>query len=128
MARSGGGRAVRRVRGDEEEERPAAFGGPPDRRHGMPGDHVGQVVLGPAAVADVPAVLVQDVLVVVVAGGEPLVPARRYVGLLVRLVLVHVLADQAGAVAGVVQPRSEEHTSELQSLLRTSYAVFCLKK
>src|SRR3546814_7104385 len=25
-------------------------------------------------------------------------------------------------------PRSAEHTSELQSLLRTSYAVFCLKK
>src|SRR3546814_9499670 len=25
-------------------------------------------------------------------------------------------------------PRSEEHTSELQSLLRISYAVFCLKK
>src|SRR3546814_8444246 len=24
-------------------------------------------------------------------------------------------------------PRSEEHTSELQSLMRTSYAVFCLK-
>src|SRR3546814_10249684 len=27
-----------------------------------------------------------------------------------------------------VQRRSEEHTSELQSLMRTSYAVFCLKK
>src|SRR3546814_3229598 len=26
-----------------------------------------------------------------------------------------------------VQPRSEEHTSELQSLMRISYAVFCLK-
>src|SRR3546814_2204602 len=26
------------------------------------------------------------------------------------------------------QARSEEHTSELQSLMRTSYAVFCLKK
>src|SRR3546814_3438546 len=26
------------------------------------------------------------------------------------------------------QIRSEEHTSELQSLMRTSYAVFCLKK
>src|SRR3546814_6329845 len=26
------------------------------------------------------------------------------------------------------QARSEEHTSELQSLIRTSYAVFCLKK
>src|SRR3546814_6671654 len=28
----------------------------------------------------------------------------------------------------VVLPRSEEHTSELQSLMRISYAVFCLKK
>src|SRR3546814_7684108 len=26
------------------------------------------------------------------------------------------------------KPRSEEHTSELQSLMRNSYAVFCLKK
>src|SRR3546814_10078713 len=26
------------------------------------------------------------------------------------------------------EPRSEEHTSELQSLIRISYAVFCLKK
>src|SRR3546814_1868070 len=31
---------------------------------------------------------------------------------------LHVLADR----------RSEEHTSELQSLMRISYAVFCLKK
>src|SRR3546814_7364240 len=28
----------------------------------------------------------------------------------------------------VVERRSEEHTSELQSLMRISYAVFCLKK
>src|SRR3546814_7986070 len=28
----------------------------------------------------------------------------------------------------VCRPRSEEHTSELQSLMRNSYAVFCLKK
>src|SRR3546814_3263214 len=27
-----------------------------------------------------------------------------------------------------LHPRSEEHTSELQSLMRISYAVFCLKK
>src|SRR3546814_8118963 len=27
-----------------------------------------------------------------------------------------------------LNPRSEEHTSELQSLMRISYAVFCLKK
>src|SRR3546814_9000657 len=30
--------------------------------------------------------------------------------------------------AGSSAPRSEEHTSELQSLMRISYAVFCLKK
>src|SRR3546814_2415729 len=35
-------------------------------------------------------------------------------------------AKQAGADATLV--RSEEHTSELQSLMRSSYAVFCLKK
>src|SRR3546814_5616253 len=29
---------------------------------------------------------------------------------------------------GFVEKRSEEHTSELQSLMRISYAVFCLKK
>src|SRR3546814_10020076 len=34
------------------------------------------------------------------------------------------------AMASVTHPipRSEEHTSELQSLMRISYAVFCLKK
>src|SRR3546814_2888899 len=32
------------------------------------------------------------------------------------------------ALAGVAAFRSEEHTSELQSLMRISYAVFCLKK
>src|SRR3546814_10703133 len=32
------------------------------------------------------------------------------------------------AVDEVTRERSEEHTSELQSLMRISYAVFCLKK
>src|SRR3546814_6594066 len=31
-------------------------------------------------------------------------------------------------IVGLYELRSEEHTSELQSLLRISYAVFCLKK
>src|SRR3546814_8424786 len=31
-------------------------------------------------------------------------------------------------VSGISEARSEEHTSELQSLMRISYAVFCLKK
>src|SRR3546814_2641602 len=34
----------------------------------------------------------------------------------------------AGEVVAVERRRSEEHTSELQSLMRISYAVFCLKK
>src|SRR3546814_2530443 len=34
--------------------------------------------------------------------------------------------DEARPLIGT--PRSEEHTSELQSLMRISYAVFCLKK
>src|SRR3546814_7369654 len=33
-----------------------------------------------------------------------------------------------GAALRLVDWRSEEHTSELQSLMRNSYAVFCLKK
>src|SRR3546814_9122594 len=33
-----------------------------------------------------------------------------------------------GCVWSADRPRSEEHTSELQSLMRISYAVFCLKK
>src|SRR3546814_10267921 len=37
-------------------------------------------------------------------------------------------AKASGVPGKVNEPRSEEHTSELQSLMRTSYAVFCLKK
>src|SRR3546814_8603351 len=41
-------------------------------------------------------------------------------------------ADEWNGIADKLKylerPRSEEHTSELQSLMRISYAVFCLKK
>src|SRR3546814_8398398 len=36
--------------------------------------------------------------------------------------------DELADAARINQVRSEEHTSELQSLMRISYAVFCLKK
>src|SRR3546814_1114537 len=41
-----------------------------------------------------------------------------------------VLSGLAGGLQSpvVARRRSEEHTSELQSLMRISYAVFCLKK
>src|SRR3546814_13888516 len=39
-----------------------------------------------------------------------------------------ILRVDARRRAGWIGARSEEHTSELQSLMRISYAVFCLKK
>src|SRR3546814_3083185 len=42
---------------------------------------------------------------------------------------LHRAGDRIGNVMQLeVEERSEEHTSELQSLMRISYAVFCLKK
>src|SRR3546814_7242668 len=52
--------------------------------------------------------------------GALLVPAALYGTALVGRLI--------GTASGDVVNRSEEHTSELQSLMRTSYAVFCLKK
>src|SRR3546814_4920115 len=42
--------------------------------------------------------------------------------------LVACEREQGAALVACLAPRSEEHTSELQSLMRISYAVFCLKK
>src|SRR3546814_8392581 len=45
--------------------------------------------------------------------------------------LLEWLADVLGSIGEghlINRIRSEEHTSELQSLMRISYAVFCLKK
>src|SRR3546814_6198682 len=54
-------------------------------------------------------------------------PGRRLAGQIIRLGASRPgEVVQAGQTA--VTSRSEEHTSELQSLMRISYAVFCLKK
>src|SRR3546814_1047905 len=44
-----------------------------------------------------------------------------------RLVDIDIVGDRRDRAADRIE-RSEEHTSELQSLMRISYAVFCLKK
>src|SRR3546814_3443322 len=44
-----------------------------------------------------------------------------------RIRVISITCSADGGAAAVVM-RSEEHTSELQSLMRISYAVFCLKK
>src|SRR3546814_7010825 len=50
-----------------------------------------------------------------------------------RPVVAHAVREIADTILGrgldiLARPRSEEHTSELQSIMRISYAVFCLKK
>src|SRR3546814_1481838 len=46
----------------------------------------------------------------------------------IALIAIILILDNLGVnVTGLIA-RSEEHTSELQSLMRISYAVFCLKK
>src|SRR3546814_6085977 len=56
--------------------------------------------------------------------GVPVVDGKKLVGIVTsRDVRFETRKCHAGA-----RRRSEEHTSELQSLMRISYAVFCLKK
>src|SRR3546814_80928 len=56
-------------------------------------------------------------------------PRRRYWAAVVCGLAYVVFGLLAGAItAFVAAVRSEEHTSELQSLMRISYVVFCLKK
>src|SRR3546814_4780209 len=54
--------------------------------------------------------------------------ASKFTLFAIRIAVVHVItqARLRRRVGGGL--RSEEHTSELQSLMRISYAVFCLKK
>src|SRR3546814_7067328 len=52
-------------------------------------------------------------------------PVLRFIG---RRELRKIAGSRADDADHVEHRRSEEHTSELQSLMRISYAVFCLKK
>src|SRR3546814_4687794 len=63
--------------------------------------------------------------------GDIVDPARRQRRLDERIRRVFRPGEEEPGDAGIVHhvgERSEEHTSELQSLMRISYAVFCLKK
>src|SRR3546814_5356105 len=53
---------------------------------------------------------------------------ERYLSLSDLHAAVKARADRATARTVQTRDRSEEHTSELQSLMRFSYAVFCLQK
>src|SRR3546814_1000813 len=59
-------------------------------------------------------------------GAAVVVDAAAVDGTLAGVQVVQLRRAECGAVGSA--DRSEEHTSELQSLMRISYAVFCLKK
>src|SRR3546814_10291540 len=74
-----------------------------------------------------------------IARGQRLAVVQRLRGNLAGMIDAHHAGDVAALVGsqfGIARcagwigkaGRSEEHTSELQSLMRNSYAVFCLKK
>src|SRR3546814_9635359 len=66
------------------------------------------------------------------SGGLEFIPALGLIGYSGRgTTNVYNKIGEAAAIGltfGIGGARSEEHTSELQSLMRISYAVFCLKK
>src|SRR3546814_1991915 len=59
-------------------------------------------------------------------GGDYFPVSHNGCGVIQQTILPLDMADDD--VQNVESSRSEEHTSELQSLMRRSYAVFCLKK
>src|SRR3546814_10798449 len=64
-------------------------------------------------------------------GGMPLTQPPSIMGLATAAgigLLIGLVRERANAEHPIQTARSEEHTSELQSLMRISYAVFCLKK
>src|SRR3546814_2124710 len=65
--------------------------------------------------------------------GDNLVIAREYISHGIRERAMRLATLDLGPrtdleIEARLRERSEEHTSELQSLMRSSYAVFCLKK
>src|SRR3546814_5989035 len=87
------------------------------------------------AAGDLAAQTFGDILVVVgvaladIAARDPAVGAER--AQMQDLLLRHLVGNHQNQLVAFLagdQRRSEEHTSELQSLMRISYAVFCLKK
>src|SRR3546814_2912469 len=71
--------------------------------------------IGPDTVAPKPGTLVTSIPILFTAGGvKPIVFSNEIPG-------------GSGERMLLSAPRSEEHTSELQSLMRITYAVFCLK-
>src|SRR3546814_10826648 len=76
------------------------------------------VLLAILLAASAPVVSAQDI------GGGTQIDGKRINSIITAAPFLMIAPDSRSGGMG----RSEEHTSELQSLMRISYAVFCLKK
>src|SRR3546814_9106683 len=79
------------------------------------------------------SVLTTDAVASVAAAGGRMVVSPNTNPHVIRATVAADMASLPGYFTpseafAAIEARSEEHTSELQSLMRTSYAVFCLKK
>src|SRR3546814_5519216 len=63
-------------------------------------------------------------MIAIFAGWLAIVP----LAIISAMIVAGFFLQRRMTVAALENQRSEEHTSELQSLMRISYAVFCLKK
>src|SRR3546814_5163769 len=73
------------------------------------------------------ALPVKSALVINIITRMNAAPAAKFILYLTSLVCSYLTQCWSNSLV-LRYPRSEEHTSELQSLMRISYAVFCLKK
>src|SRR3546814_3268242 len=94
--------------------------------HQLAGDILGLLIDGGRAIDSAHLQLLEEITDV----AHQIEALRDHVAGVGRQRLAAILLDDrvSDSLAMTQRLRSEEHTSELQSLMRTSYAVFCLKK
>src|SRR3546814_1406113 len=85
-----------------------------------PGIAAGDAGAGATVGAEVWALAVVAAPTIEAVRASAVAPSIMFLSIVCMASLLKAVGDRAG--------RSEEHTSELQSLMRISYAVFCLKK
>src|SRR3546814_10374130 len=83
---------------------------------------------GPAADGAILSPMPGRIIAVEVAAGEAVAKGQKLVTLEAMKMDHTLTAPFDGTIADLAATRSEEHPSELTSLMRTSYAVSCLKK
>src|SRR3546814_5283721 len=114
------------VKQGEEAKRMVAWA----RKYGIQSTiHTGGPSIPGSGLIDADVVLEADADVIGhINGGHTALPLTQIRCLCESCTRAVEIVHNGNELAGLYAMRSEEHTSELQSLMRISYAVFCLKK